>query len=486
MIRKILTRLFYIFVIAFSSEVFAREESSDGIALLDVLKSTLSLHPKIYSFEAKVEQADGKRLSATGNFDWKLEYDHQSRTGGFYDGWFGDQRLSRQLGWSNAKLSAGYRLSDGGFPVYEEYHRTQDEGEPNLKFSMSLLRYRETDPLRQEILQTELGFDVVEQNQRELLNHLLREAGFNYLNWREAYLEAEIQKGLLQLAEQRNDAIRARVANGDLAKFVETEFQTTLLARSAALQAMLQKLRAAELKLSLYIRDPEGLPVNLNEKQNPIDDDAFDNLLNENLNQVMASMQNHPRLRALRLRKQQITEQRRLAASEMLPSLDMNLWLARDLGTGSETLEGTESYVGVNFSLPLERRKAKGKLRVADAELRALKFDQQAAQETMRNFIATALLEIDNLQTLLKLQKEQAALEARLTGLELKRFNAGDSDLFILNAREISRAQADLRVVKTETEIMRKRVNLLASSAQLSDLVREQTTPFLTKKLEPR
>jgi outer membrane protein TolC len=316
-------------------------------------------------------------------------------------------------------------------------------------------------------VQSELEFATTEQLQTLAINDLLRDAAFYYLDWQQAFLEVQVTRNLLKLAEQRNTAIEARVRSGDLARIVETEFKTTLLQRQSALLEKQQKLAASGLKLSLYRRNQAGEPVAPGEGQSPKIADTFSQQLTQQLHTLPEKMINHPQLQALKFRREQLEQERKLAATELLPTLDMDVWVANDLGDGSETLDGLESYIGVNFSVPLERRKAKGKLQAVEAKIRALNFDQQQTQEIMRNFVATELMGIENLTELLNLQKNQAALAIELADLEQKRFAAGDSDLFLLNAREIARAEAELTVVKTQINIMRKQINLLAEAALL-------------------
>ncbi|MBX2859292.1 MAG: TolC family protein [Cellvibrionaceae bacterium] len=441
-----------------------------AISLAEILVNTLAYHPKTEMLQAKLEQRQAKQQQAEGAFDLQLEHRHQSRGSGYYDGWFSQQYLSRQLAFANAKLQVGYRNSEGTLPVYEDEYRTLDKGEPNLKLSLSLLRNRAMDPKRQALQEASIGVALEGELQRLSLNDLLAEAAQAYLSWYLSHRELSVAQQLLQLAETRKVGITQRVTSGDLAQVVELEFESTLFSRSAKVIELRQKLDLASLKLSLYRRDNQGQPIQISSTTQPAALDSLSRALDQALANLNININQHPRVQALNLRARQLQSQRKLSRGDLLPELDVQLTLARDLGEGSETLQGNESYLGLKFTAPIERRKAKGKLRAVEAEIKAVNSEQQLTREYLNNMLLQQETQLRNQQKLLQLRKQQAALTEKLAKVEMQRFQAGDSDLFLLNAREIASAEAKLQVAQTFTSILRQKMTGLAQVGQLSEL----------------
>ena len=447
--------------------------NTEPLSLQHILENTLTHHPKIEALEAKIDQSEAKQLQAQGAFDWQIEHLHQNRGSGYYDGWFSEQNFSRQLPFANSKVQVGYRNSEGTLPVYEEQHLTQNYGEPNLKLSMSLLRNRAIDPKRQALQEASLGVEFEKALQRLSLNELLAKAGNTYLDWYLSHQELLVAQELLKLAQTRNEGIVKRVAGGDLAKVVELEFQTTLLARRAKVAESQQKLLLNSLKLSLFKRDNvTGDPLNIDVSTPPATLETISQALDKALGNF-GDIAQHPSLQALDFRAEQLQTQRKLSRTNLLPELDVNVTVARDFGDGSETLAGNESYVGLKLSAPIERRKAKGKLRAVEAELRALATEQRLTRENLVNVMQQQRSDLRNQQQLLKLHQEQALLAKRLAQVEVLRFQEGDSDLFLLNAREIASAQAQLRAAQTLTGILRRKLMALAQNGLLSEFTQE-------------
>jgi outer membrane protein TolC len=465
---------FVLFSIAPLAQTTSNETSqTTSISLLDVFKSTLQHHPQILAAQAQLEQAAAKQLASQGAFDWKIDHSSQTRTGGFYDGWFTDQSIGRQLPWANAKISSGYRRSEGSLPIYENQYETLSDGEVNLKLSLALLKDRAIDSERNTVRQADIDYGIAEIDFSLGMNALLLEAAYSYLAWYQACQEVEIVRDLRALATSRREAITAQVNNGDMANIVLTEFDTTLLNRTLAVLERQQAGAVAGKNLSMFLRDKEGKPLtldlhNCNYRQNHLDFSGNDADLNQ--------LNLHPALVRIDSEIAQISNLRQLAKNELLPELDVEFLLADDTGRGSETLEGLESYVGLRFSVPIERRKAKGKFAEADAKLTELEQKRQQLLDKLRIDIEATQIRIHNVKQQYQAQKRRAQLATRLAEQELLRFNAGDSDLFLLNTRERNIGVAKLSVIKLQTDLTRLNLSLLAKLARLDLSVKKAVT----------
>ena len=443
------------------------------INLVEVLANTLKLHPKALALSTKIDEQSANVLSAQGAFDWTYQQEIQNRTSGFYDGWYSDGRVVKQLPWAQAKIQTGYRISGGDFPVYEQYHRTLEDGEPNLKLSVSLLQNRSTDPKRQALEAAHLGLAEQEASRSVGLNQLLLDAANYFLDWHQARQEVDIAGELVALARARSIAIEQRVSSGDIAPIIKTEFQATLLDRQASFLALEQQLLKSQLNLSLYFRNQLGSPIELTSASRPLLSDHLQAELDVHVNNLSDNFQSHPLIAAMELQRQQLQSELKLAKNQLLPTLDLDILLAQDLGAGSSTLEDTESYVGFRFEAPLERRKAQGKTNALNAKLRMLALEQQQTLEYMALNLEQQMLALTNQKQLLTLQRQQVELVQALAEAEDLRFKAGDSDLFLLNTRETDSARAKLKAVKIQNYIIRQQLQLLAQTAKLENVTQQ-------------
>ena len=159
----------------------------------------------------------------------------------------------------------------------------------------------------------------------------------------------------------------------------------------------------------------------------------------------------------------------RLAKNNLLPKLDIELKVSEDIGRGgSETLDGNETYFGVNFSVPLERRTAKAKHSIAELKLTELQYQHKALEDRITTDIDTHIAQLDALQQLANLRANQALLARKLERQEHRRFDAGDSDQFLLNARETQAGQAALDAIEAQIRWWRKRLDLIALGGRLA------------------
>ena len=125
----------------------AAAESSDPapLAVDEVLESSERHFPRILQSLAARREAVGDALSAAGAFDLVFGADGFSRVSGFYDGTAVEGTAKQRVRPLGASLYAGYKLSDGDFPIYEDENYTNTGGAFKVGMLFSLMRDREID-----------------------------------------------------------------------------------------------------------------------------------------------------------------------------------------------------------------------------------------------------------------------------------------------------------------------------------------------------
>lgn len=429
-------------------------------------------HPVIMSAQARRQQADTAPQRARGAFDLELQQNTLSRLNGYYDGQYMEQAISQPLQIAGAEITASYRRSEGEFPLYEDFYNTLSGGEASVGLSFSLLRDRELDDRRAGLFQAPFEQRIGEFEEQLAVNQLLFDGLNTYLNWYQASLAAEVAASLVELAETRREGIESRVASGDLAAITLTEFETTLLTRQIALQEAQQNLLRAQQQLLFYWRSESGmtsfdssdlvlpeLPV-----QWPFDNFPFDQRWQNSI------INSHPSVQQLEAELEIARNKARLSENKLLPKLDFEVKLGNDFGSGAINLDRPESYVGLNFSMPLQRNRAKADRASANAKVSELEFSRQTQIDRLSLGLNESLIQLTTFDRLRQLRVQQAEVAKQLELQEHARFDAGDSDQFLLNARETAAGQAQLEAIAAEVAWLRQKIALLALGTDLLDL----------------
>ncbi len=167
-----------------------------------------------------------------------------------------------------------------------------------------------------------------------------------------------------------------------------------------------------------------------------------------------------------------------LAENALKPRLDVGVEVATGLGSiaeGGPSRDSTDTIVGLRFSVPLQQRAARGRLAAAQAELQARAYEQQLLEERIELEVRNILLELAFANQL----RELAAVEVDQSDImrtsEQRRFQSGASDLFLVNVREETAADARIRLLQAELATRIARANY---DAAVVDLDRLGITPL--------
>ncbi len=440
------------------------------LTLESVLDRSASSVPKILEAREKINVQRAKALGAEGAFDRQLSSVGRSRAAGFYGLTYVDNKYSSPLRQLGGEVYAGYRISDGDFPVYEDEFVTLGAGEFNFGASISLLRDRQVDRRRMALRDRSIEIEMAELDFVLASIQVQHDAMIAYWNWVAWGLRLKVFENLFQQSLNRIGALGSRVAEGDLAEIALVENQQRQLEREALVVDAQQKLDNAALKLSLYYRDdqgqptvplPEQLPAGFPEPETQVPD------LNQGIN---VALERQVELSLIDRRLELAANRRALGENELLPQVDLDLKVARDLGGGSVTRGETDLYVGFEVSVPLERRKAKGQIAAASAEIRALDQHRRNITDQLIAGIAQLSNTIEAAQIKARLATGELNLAQRLEEAEQQRFKEGASSFFLLNEREGANADARLKQVNALALYYRAITDYLALTADIAAL----------------
>lgn len=421
------------------SSVFAQKIES--LQLEDVLKSVNKHYPQIRIALLNINRAQGDYINALGQFDPSLTATTRSQPIGGYINHYGDTELTVPTLYNGLRLFAGYRNGQGDWPIYYQNYLTNSGGEYRAGLSFPLLRDRLIDKERTGLFTKSETICVKKFDAEVTKINIYQETIKAYWQWVEAGLQLKMYHDLLKLAKIRQKAIEKRAYEGDLARIAVAENMQLIVQREQLINQGEMAFRQAAIQLSLYYRNKQGEPFMPKENQLPQE------LPNRHVNEtdIKKDLKQHPAIKRLQAYLKIIQLKLGLAQNELLPNLDATVSAFKQYGSGGYPLLLQQAaMVGLSFKFPLYQREAKGRLVSAQNELHQVATEVKFIYEQLKNELSKLFVRISLFDQQVSLLEKELKLALELQTAESKKFNAGDSTLFLVNQREQTAAQVKL------------------------------------------
>ena len=424
------------------------QESARPLEPAEVLASSEIHFPRILQSLAQRSAAEGDALAALGAFDLVFGADGFSRVSGFWDGSVVTGMASQRFRNNGGGVYAGYRLSDGEFPIYEDQYFTNSGGELTVGVLFSLLRDRQIDSDRFGIRDTELT--VLEADQDVLLTKIgvQRRAIGAYWQWVTMGRKLAVYRNLLEIAELRESGLEEQVRRGARAEIFLVENSQNLVRRRSLVAAAERDFEVAANDLAFFYRDGDGLPrLPGADRLPPFDNERLTVPPRMEMAAATDALLKRPELARLRATIQRVQNRLSLAENALKPRLDLNVEVDHDFGgvaEGGISRDSTDTKVGFTFSVPLQMRSGRGQVYAAESELGALRLEQRLLQDEIEIEVRNILASLNGAERLLMLASEQVGLARRMEEAEQRRFDSGASDFFLVNIREETAANAEI------------------------------------------
>lgn len=421
-----------------------------------VLRSSSLTFPAIFEAFEREAAARGDQLSADGAFDLMLRGEVFDRLTGTFDGGFATAEARQPLRPMGAEVFTSYRLARGRFPTSESGFNSTDLGQVRVGAMFSLLRNRQIDQRRFAIDDTRLAAGQASIDVLLVQLNVQLEALQAYWRWVAAGEEVRVFEELLEIAEARQVGISRGVREGATAAIALTENEQNLLRRRTLLEEARRNFETAANSLSFYLRDSSGQMIVPRREQIPVLSQlsrlpSTDELLAAERNEVL---ERRPELRTLRIATERAANRIALRRNDLLPSLDGRAEVRQsfgDLGPGMPTIESaTDTLVGLTFTVPLQRREARGRVARAEAELRELELRERRIADQIEVEIDNILATLTAAVRLASLAQDEVRQATTMVQAERTRFRLGAGDFFLVNLREEVAADAQVRAIRAE------------------------------------
>lgn len=402
-------------------------------------------HPLLKQANLQLSIGEANLLKARGGFDPKIEVDYDRKK--FQDTEYFDQLNAtfKIPTWYGIEFKANFEENTGAF--LNPDLTVPENGLYSVGVSFSLAQGLLINE-RMAMLKKAKFFMEESKAERELLvNNLIFEASAAYFEWLEANNELIIYDNFLSNAQIRFNGVKRNVEVGEKAAIDSVEAKITLQNRKLNLEAARLKTRKAALKASNYLWI-NGVPLEIQDNVSPLVPDnemLSSSLFLNGIRPENEVLNNHPKLRSLEAKIEGLTVDRSLKRNKLLPKLDVHYnFLAADANQFNNF--NTANYKAfVNFSFPLFLRKERGDVKLANLKLSNASFERVSASLSIQNKIDATRAEINSLTIQDGLLSSIVSDYETMLAAEERKFELGESSLFLINSREQKLIEATLK-----------------------------------------
>jgi outer membrane protein TolC len=398
-------------------------------------------HPMARQAGLFVDQAEAELLATRGFFDPQVYYTNEQKT---FDGknYYNYTNAHIKIPtWFGVELGAGIENNTGDF-VNPEF--TVDQSS-YAGLRVPLAKNLLMDNRRAALQQAKLFIDLSEAEQKLAINDLLFDALSAYWQWANDYQQYLILSDAVRTNEQRYGQIRITVEQGDRAGIDSTEALTQLLQFQFLQNQAYMFFLNSGFQLSNFLWGdneqpirlaPEVVPSIIPEYANPFAQPyrPLDDFL------TMAQ-QFHPKLRMIDSKLDILEVDRRLKFQSLLPTVNLKYNALSEgyqfwKGWNGTMLENNFRF-GAEIGVPLFLRQGRGDYKSAKINIRSTEFEQANVQLDIDNKVKYYYTELVNLLEQIRINERAYTAFKKVFDVEVQKFNLGESNLFLVNNREI-------------------------------------------------
>ncbi|WP_378186988.1 TolC family protein [Aquimarina sp. W85] len=417
-------------------------------------------HPLIKQANLQLSVGEATMLRARGGFDPKIEvdYDRKKFKGTkYYDQLNGAFKIPT---WYGIELNAKYEDNSGTF--LDPSLTVPEDGLYSAGVSFSLAQGFLINERMAMLKKARFFLDQTEADRTLLVNTLLFEASKAYFEWAEAVNEQEIYEDFLENALIRYEGVQRNVEVGEKAAIDATEAKIIYQTRLLDFEVAQLKKRKAALKASNFLWLNE-IPLEIQNEVQPQlpNEQVLVTSLQLQNDQMLGDLDsNHPKLRSLTAKIEGLAVDRRLKRNKLLPKLDLQYNFLTQEAEQLNSLNTANYKVGINFSFPLFLRKERGDLQLAKYKIEDATFERMSVTVELQNKIEATRIEIASLINQNELIRDMVQNYRRLLIAEERKFEVGESSLFLINSREQKLIENLLKSNMLQVKFLQANANL--------------------------
>ncbi|MDX1349544.1 MAG: TolC family protein [Putridiphycobacter sp.] len=429
---------------------WSQSESTPPFTIDQFLSIVIEHHPTAIQAAITKEKGQAYILKARGGFDPKLY-------GSAYQKYFDGGQYYSLIGgglkvptWFGIELDAGYDIAQGDQLNPQAY--TPKDGLWRVGVSVPLGKNLVIDERRAALKQAKIYRESTLAQQQIMLNQLLYDAAQAYWEWLKSYHKMKVYENAVQVAKVRFDGVKESARLGDK-PFIDTlESNINLQSRQFSLMEYKLQYENAKAGVDVFLWKDGYIPLEISDAIKPplMDDIAVANVDIPILAMVDSIQNYHPELLKYQFAVDMAEVDLRLSAEQLKPTVNLkyNALNAPVNGNPWQDYNLNNYQWGAEVNFPIFIRKERGDLRLNRLEVENLKADlaNKEAQQTYKiwasyNAWQTSIQQIDLSQQMVNQYQVLLAGEQTL-------FNIGESSVFLINSREKSLIESQLKYIE--------------------------------------
>ncbi len=444
----------------------SRADSARVLSFAEFYRVVAAHHPVVQQARLLERIADGEVRQARGAFDPTLTASWDRKQFGgteYYDYVESAVKIPTPLG---ADVKLGYERTEGKY--FAPDRRTPAGGLITAGISIPIGQRMITDERRNALAQARALRDYAAGERAAQVNKFLLSAAKQYGVWYETWRRLALVSEAVQLADFRLRAVRSRVAQGDAAAIDTIEARLEVQRRTVQQLEASVDHRNATIALEGLLWTAQGAPMSLERgvvptleglDVAPVDSTSITRWL-------AIAEQRHPSVLKVRAKVQQAEAERRFAGQQVwVPAAELTYTpiAARDEGTsalGDAFGTTSDAKVGGAFKLPLLALKERGKLTAASGKLEQQRLELALVRRDIAIAVQGAANDLAALDALLQLQRQTVVQARLLRDGEQRKFENGESTLFLVNTRERAVIDEEVKRIALEAKYAAARAAL--------------------------
>ena len=448
--------LYTVFILLFQAG-FSQE--NDVLSFSEYLGYVKKYHPIVKQSNLVISESEAKLLKARGSFDPKIEVDYDRKkfkNSTYYD------KLNTAFKiptWYGVELKGSYEQNSGEYLNPENTVPT--DGLYNVGVSVSVARDLLINERMATLKRAKLFKNQAAADAKLLVNDILYKASMSYFSWLRAYQEKEVYDAFVENAALRLEGVKRSFEVGEKPAIDTTEARIAYNTRKLNLEKAQLKYIKTSLELSnyLWIND---VPVEIKNTLIPDTElkTTIDYALQIDSIGIDESLENHPKLQSLDYKYKSLEVDRRLKQNNLLPQVDLQYNFLSEAPETINTFNTANYKAGVAVRFPLFLRKERAELKLTKFKLQAVDFDKQATSLAINNKLNSAQEEIRSYENQLTIADTIVSDYTVLLKGEERKFEIGESSLFLINSRESKLIESTLKVIALENDLLQAKATL--------------------------
>jgi outer membrane protein TolC len=443
----------------------AQQDTARVLGFIEYMQWVETQHPVSKQAALIPGIADAYLLKARGDFDPKAFYQINGKRYDEKTYYRMDEGGVQLNTWPGVDVKLGYENNNGLFINPED--KLPTSGLVYSQISVPLWQGIVTDARRTAFKQARLLQQMSSWERIQLVNEIRYKAGKAYLDWFLAKKNLSVLELAYRVSAERLQGVKQSVVLGDRAGIDSVEASIQVQDRWMAVLQGRWELSNKQYLVSAYLWDQEQ-PVLLDVKVRPdsvINFQALENFVTQQKMQADAWEVNHPGLKLYGFKLEQLRVDQALRREMLKPQIRAIYNPLADAGRIRPDFTNNFKW-GLSTQLPLLWRKERADLRLNAFKTTQTELERQYKRNEWSIRIRTFITEMEGYREQYSQYAQNIRNYEALTESERQLFNNGESNLFMINARETNYFQALLKWNDWEYKGLKAALDLQEASGQ--------------------